>query len=37
MRGECGERQVKKLPRTTMLRGYGGSQNVCSIILKTKD
>ena len=37
MRGECGERQVKKLPRTTMLRGYGGSQNVCSIILRTKD
>ena len=37
MRGQCGERQVKKLPRTTMLRGYGGSQNVCSIILRTKD
>lgn len=37
MRGECGERQVKKLPKTTMLRGYGGSQNVAAIILETQD
>jgi acetyl-CoA acetyltransferase len=35
MRGECGERQVKKLPKTTMLRGYGGSQNVAATILRT--
>ena len=35
MRGECGERQVKKLPRTTMLRGYGGSQNVSATVIRT--
>ena len=37
MRGECGERQVKKLPKTTMLRGYGGSQNVAAILLRTHE
>ena len=37
MRGECGERQVKKLPKTTMLRGYGGSQNVAAVLLRTID
>ena len=37
MRGECGERQVKKLPHTTMLRGYGGAQNVAAVILRTLD
>jgi len=35
MRGLCGERQVKKLPRTVMLRGFGGGQNLASIILRT--
>ena len=35
MRGECGERQVKKLPKTTMLRGYGGAQNVAVVLLRT--
>ena len=35
MRGECGERQVKKLPKTTMLRGYGGAQNVAAGLLRT--
>lgn len=35
MRGECGERQVKKLPKTTMLRGYGGAQNVAAVLLRT--
>ncbi|MBQ1312051.1 MAG: thiolase family protein [Blautia sp.] len=35
MRGECGERQVKKLPKTTMLRGYGGAQNVAAYIIRT--
>ena len=35
MRGECGERQVKKLPKTTMLRGFGGAQNICATILRT--
>ena len=35
MRGECGERQVKKLPKTAMLRGYGGAQNICTYIIRT--
>jgi len=30
-----GERQVKKLPKTTMLRGFGGGQNLAAIILRT--
>lgn len=34
MRGEAGERQVKKLPKTVFLRGFGGAQNVRAIILK---
>jgi len=37
MWGECGERQVKKLPKTTMLRGYGGAQNVAATIIRTLD
>lgn len=37
MRGACGERQVKKLPRTTMLRGFGGGQNLTATILRTVD
>ena len=37
MRGQAGEHQVKKLPRTTLLRGFGGSQNVCVPILRTAD
>lgn len=37
MRGEAGERQVKKLPKTTMLRGYGGGQNVSATIIRTID
>lgn len=35
MRGEAGERQVKKLPKYTFLRGFGGAQNVRAIILKS--
>lgn len=35
MRGEAGERQVKKLPKHTMLRGFGGAQNVRAIILES--
>lgn len=35
MRGECGPRQVKKLPKTTFIRGFGGGQNVRAIILRT--
>lgn len=34
MRGEAGERQVKKLPKHTLLRGFGGAQNVRATILK---
>jgi acetyl-CoA C-acetyltransferase len=37
MWGECGERQVKKLPKTTMLRGYGGAQNIAAVLLRTID
>ena len=37
MRGECGERQMKKLPKTTMLRGYGGAQNIAAVLLRTLD
>ena len=33
MRGLAGERQVKKLPKHTMLRGFGGGQNLAAIIL----
>ena len=36
MRGEAGERQVKKLPKHTFLRGFGGAQNVRAIILESK-
>ena len=36
MRGEAGARQVKKLPKHTMLRGFGGAQNVRAIILESK-
>lgn len=35
MRGACGERQIKKLPRTTMLRGFGGGQNLTAGIIRT--
>lgn len=35
MRGECGERNLNKLPKTTFLRGFGGSQNVRCQILRT--
>ena len=35
MRGEAGERQVKKLPKRTFLRGFGGAQNVRAIILES--
>lgn len=37
MRGLGGERQVAKTPRTAFLRGYGGGQNICSIILRTNE
>jgi acetyl-CoA C-acetyltransferase len=37
LRGECGERQVKNNPKTAMLRGYGGAQNVAAVLLRTID
>ena len=37
MRGEAGEGQVKKIPKTAMLRGYGGAQNICTYIIRTAD
>ena len=35
MRGEAGERQVKKLPKNVFLRGFGGAQNVRCTILRS--
>ena len=35
MRGTAGETQVKKQPKTAMIRGFGGSQNVRCTILRT--
>jgi len=37
MRGQAGAHQVKKLPKTCMLRGFGGGQNVRVAILRTVD
>ncbi len=37
MRGACGERQIKNLPRTSMLRGFGGGQNLTATIIRTVD
>lgn len=37
MRGIAEGHQVKKVPRTTLLRGYGGGQNLAAIILRTND
>lgn len=37
MRGLAGERQVKNLPKTTLLRGFGGGQNLAAIILRTDE
>lgn len=35
MRGEAGATQVKKTPETTLLRGFGGGQNIRVQILRT--
>lgn len=37
MRGTAGVTQVKKQPKTAMIRGFGGSQNVRCTILRTVD
>ncbi len=35
MRGVAGATQMKKVPETAFLRGFGGSQNVRCQILRT--
>lgn len=37
MRGLAGERQVKKLPKTALIRGFGGGQNLAAIVLRTDE
>ena len=37
MRGEAGATQMKKTPRTTFLRGFGGGQNIRCQILRTHE
>ncbi|WP_253200875.1 thiolase family protein [Collinsella sp. zg1085] len=37
MRGQAGATQVKRLPKTTFLRGFGGGQNIRCQILRTVD
>ena len=37
MRGEAGKGQMKKIPKTAMLRGYGGAQNICTYIIRTAE
>lgn len=37
MRGQAGANQMPKVPKTTMLRGYGGGQNICVEILRTAE
>ena len=37
MRGLAADHQIKKIPKTVMLRGFGGGQNVCSVIIRAKD
>ena len=37
MRGEAGETQVKKLPQTTLFRGFGGGQNIRVQIIRTHE
>ena len=32
--GECGGHQVKIAPKTAMLRGYGGAQNVAAVVIR---
>lgn len=35
MRGDAGEHQLEKKPETTMLRGFGGGQNILINVLRT--
>ena len=34
---ECGDRQVAGEPKTAMLRGYGGAQNVAAVVIRKQD
>ena len=34
---EAGKGQMKKIPKTAMLRGYGGAQNICTYIIRTAE
>lgn len=36
MRGEA-FKPIKKIPKTVFLRGFGGGQNLCNVIIRTKD
>ena len=36
MRGEA-FKPIKKVPKTVFLRGFGGGQNLCNVIIRTKD
>ena len=37
MRGEAGATQMKKVPKTTILRGFGGGQNVRVQVIRTHE
>ena len=37
MRGKAEDHQINKIPKTVFLRGFGGGQNVCNVIIRTKD
>jgi len=35
MRGEAGERQIKKVPQTSLMRGHGGSHSTAAFIFRS--
>ena len=37
MRGEAGQRQIKKAPHTTMMRGHGGSHTTAAFIFRNQE
>jgi len=37
LRGTAGATQINKQPKTVFLRGFGGGQNICNIIIGNKD
>ena len=37
IRGKAEDHQIKKQPKTVFLRGFGGGQNVCTVIIREKD